>query len=217
MSAKFNLDDYVTVAERVHLFLEKYPEGSLQRIGWEIQDVSGHLFVVYTAAAYRTPDDPRPGIGTAWEPFPGTTPYTAKSELMNAETAAWGRAIVALGIAANRGIASREEVRNRSQEHANGGTEEKPTDKQLGRLQADIRKNNPPRHVLRAMVDGVGGKDIQIEHGWLQKLSRRQVSGLIDTFANGVLPDPQAQDIPNDFETPEAVPVGAGEELPFDA
>jgi hypothetical protein len=28
----------------------------------------------------------RPGIGMAWEPFPGRTPYTKASELMNAET-----------------------------------------------------------------------------------------------------------------------------------
>jgi hypothetical protein len=74
------------------------------------------VFVVYTAAAYRTPDDPRPGMGTAWEPFPGTTPYTRNSELMNAETAAWGRAIVALGLTSNRKLASRQEVRARREE-----------------------------------------------------------------------------------------------------
>jgi hypothetical protein len=52
-------------------------------------------FIAYTCAAYRTADDQRPGIGVAWEPFPGQTPYTAASELMNAETSAQGRAIVA--------------------------------------------------------------------------------------------------------------------------
>jgi hypothetical protein len=49
----------------------------------------------------------------AWEPFPGPTPYTKDSELMNAETAAWGRAIVAVGLAANKTIASRQEVEAR--------------------------------------------------------------------------------------------------------
>ena len=69
------------------------------------------------ALAYRAPDDPMPGIGTAWEPFPGRTPYTRDSELMNAETSAWGRAIVAtLAADTNKGIASREEVRNRSED-----------------------------------------------------------------------------------------------------
>jgi hypothetical protein len=73
--------------------------------------------IVYVAAAYRTPDDPRPGIGVAWEPFPGRTPYTLGSELMNAETSAWGRAIIAtLASDSKRGVSSREEVRNRQAE-----------------------------------------------------------------------------------------------------
>lgn len=75
------------------------------------------VFIVYTAAAYRGSDDAKPGIGTAWEPYPGQTPYTSGSELMNAETSAWGRAIVAaLAADAKRGVSSREEVRNRAAE-----------------------------------------------------------------------------------------------------
>src|SRR5260221_6296393 len=72
------------------------------------------VFIGYTAAAYRSQDDARPGIGSAWEPFPGRTPYTAGSELQNAETSAWGRAIIAVGASdAKGGIASRQEVHNR--------------------------------------------------------------------------------------------------------
>ena len=75
------------------------------------------VFIVYYAAAYRTPDDPRPGIGAAWEPYPGQTPYTAGSELMNAETSAWGRAIVAaLAGDSKKGVASRQEVKARRAE-----------------------------------------------------------------------------------------------------
>jgi hypothetical protein len=75
------------------------------------------VFIFYTAAAYRTPDDPRPGIGVAWEPYPGRTPYTKASEVMNAETSAQGRAIVAaLASDSKAGVASREEVRNRRAE-----------------------------------------------------------------------------------------------------
>jgi hypothetical protein len=76
------------------------------------------VFIVYYSAAYRTPDDQRPGIGAAWETFPGHTPYTANSELMNAETSAQGRAIVAaLASDSKRGVSSREEIRNRQAEH----------------------------------------------------------------------------------------------------
>jgi hypothetical protein len=57
----------------------------------------------------------------AWEVFPGRTPYTRGSELQNAETSAWGRAIIAVGASdSKRGIASREEVRNRQAEREDG-------------------------------------------------------------------------------------------------
>ncbi len=117
MSNRPSLDDYIDVAERIVAFKEKHPEGSLQTIDWQVVEVAGKTFVVYRAAAFRTADDPRPGHGTAWEPFPGPTPYTKDSELMNAETAAWGRAIVAVGIAANRKIASKQEVKAREANH----------------------------------------------------------------------------------------------------
>ena len=112
-SQGFSLDGYVDVAERIRTFKEKHPDGSLQPIEWKIVDVDGHTFIVYQAAAYRTADDTRPGIGTAWEPFPGKTSYTKDSELQNAETSAWGRAIVAALAADTQKIASAEEVRNR--------------------------------------------------------------------------------------------------------
>lgn len=115
MGAKVDfLDSYNTVAERISEFTQKHPEGSLQQVSLDFQEVNGRWWVIYTAAAYRTPEDVRPGIGTAWEPVPGTTPYTRDSEVQNAETAAWGRAIVAaLAAETKKGIASYEEVRNR--------------------------------------------------------------------------------------------------------
>jgi len=79
------------------------------------------VFIVYAAAARRSPDDPHPGVGMAWEPYPGQTPYTQGSELQNAETSAWGRAVIAaLASDAKRGVASREEVRNRRAERDDG-------------------------------------------------------------------------------------------------
>jgi len=114
----FKLDlDYIDVAARIAQLREKHPEGSLQQVSLQFVDFAGTSWVVYTAAAYRTPGDERPGIGTAWEPVPGKTPYTKDSELQNAETAAWGRAIVAcLASDTKRGVASAEEVRNRQED-----------------------------------------------------------------------------------------------------
>ena len=103
-------DDYIEVAERICLFTAKYPEGSLQG-EWEYVQRDGEQWLAYRAYAYRTPTDPRPGIGHAWEPVPGRTSFTKGSELQNGETSAWGRCLAAIGIATNRGIASANEIR----------------------------------------------------------------------------------------------------------
>jgi hypothetical protein len=112
--------DYIDVATRIIEFREKYPTGSLQSwkdpyvIEVKMPDGSIKSYMVYSAAAYRTPDDQLPGVGWAYEPIPGPTNFTRDSELQNAETAAWGRAMVAaLAVDTKKGIASSEEVRNR--------------------------------------------------------------------------------------------------------
>lgn len=126
--------DYIDVATRIVEFREKYPNGSLQP--WKdpyVQEVTmpdGKIksFMVYSAAAYRSPDDKLPGVGYAWEPIPGPTNFTRDSELQNAETAAWGRAMVAaLAVDTKKGIASSEEVRNRQTATAPAATKEKIT------------------------------------------------------------------------------------------
>lgn len=111
-------DGYVDVATRITQFRAKHPEGSLYPFDvekpFEIVTVDGQTFVVVVAAAYRGPDDMYPGVGMAWEPFPGQSPYTEYSELQNAQTGAWGRAIVAaLAADTTKSIASSEDVRNR--------------------------------------------------------------------------------------------------------
>jgi hypothetical protein len=78
-------EDYIPVNERIALFVAKYPEGSLRPL-WpdEPYRVLGEgetKWLVYGACAYRWPDDPAPGVGMAWEPVPGRTPYTKGSEL----------------------------------------------------------------------------------------------------------------------------------------
>ena len=116
--SKPDLSDYVEVSERIQHFRDAYPEGSLQA---EVVSMTDTLVVV-KAYAYRTPDDERPGTGLASEPIPGKTPYTRDSELMNAETSAWGRAIIAVGASDARRVASANEVRNRQNTEDDLGT-----------------------------------------------------------------------------------------------
>jgi hypothetical protein len=125
-----DLSDYVTVAQRIAQFRDKYPGGTLQPLDikkpYDVLVIGEATMIVVVAAAYRSPEDTSPGVGMAAEPFPGRTPYTRGSELMNAETSAWGRAIVAaLAADTSHSIASADEVRNR--------TEDRPAD----------RSNNP--------------------------------------------------------------------------
>lgn len=120
--SNFQMDSsYIDVATRLVEFRDKHPEGCLQPADpaqpYRIETIGDTTWIVVVAAAYRTPDDPRPGIGMAYERFPGATPYTRNSELQNAETSAWGRAIVAaLAADTKKGIASAEEIRNRRAE-----------------------------------------------------------------------------------------------------
>jgi hypothetical protein len=138
--AKPSLEDYIEVPERIQRFYAQYPDGSLQGT-WEVVEVAGDTLIVYTARAYRSSQDPTPGVGTASEPYPGKTSFTKGSELMNAETSAWGRAIVSLGfLAKDEKVASKEEVkgaqaRNVADEvKALPGTTELATKTQLTKL-----------------------------------------------------------------------------------
>lgn len=150
--------DYIDVATRIVEFREKYPHGSLQQHTLDFVNVNGKDWVVYTAAAYRTPDDERPGMGTAWEPIPGPTNFTRDSEVQNAETAAWGRAMVAaLAVDTKKGVASSEEVRNRQVESAPArnwvAETEKLTDRDSAvQLFNEARTQKAPQTVLDAIT-----------------------------------------------------------------
>ena len=109
----WNLDGYIDVASRIQMLKALYPEASLQPLNLEhpyrIETIGAKTYVVYTAACYRDPADMRPGVGMAWEELPGKG-FTAGSELMVAETSAWGRAIIAAIQTETKKIASKQEV-----------------------------------------------------------------------------------------------------------
>ena len=88
----------------------------------------------------------------AFEPIPGKTSYTKDSEVMNAETSAWGRAIVALGFETKK-IASADEVRARSGAAPTGEkTESAPTAHEAGSTTA------PDNPVVKAQAAAEAAK-----------------------------------------------------------
>lgn len=169
MSGKFNMADYVDVAERIAQFHQAYPDGSLQSTLERQQD--GWLC---RAMAYRTPDDPRPGVGHAFEPVPGKTPYTRDSEAMNAETSAWGRAIVALGFETKK-IASANEVRARQNTPEPAPQDDRATSQQKQALIAITNKLKREGKITQEQLDRAAGGEFRPD-----ALSKVDASGLIE-------------------------------------
>lgn len=110
----WNNDDYVQVNDRIAAFYERYPEGSLRSRIVEMTDER----VIVKAWAYRHPEDKHPATGHSYLAIPGSTNFTKGSELENAETSAWGRALAALGFEVKRSVASREEVASKRSQPA---------------------------------------------------------------------------------------------------
>jgi hypothetical protein len=162
-----DLGSYNTVAERIAEFRDRYPDGSLQPADpakpFEVVTVGERLFLTYTAAAYRSPDDQRPGIGVAWEPFPGKTPYTKDSELQNVETSAWGRAIVAaLAADTRKGITSAEEVRNRQADRDEAAQAPTPASVRSAIARAGASKGMKPDEIAADFTDWSKGVRIGV-------------------------------------------------------
>lgn len=205
----FNMEGYVDVAERIRRFKAMYPNGCLQPHNpdepFKIMEIGGREFIVYTAAAFRSPDDTRPGIAVAAEPAVGATSFTKNSEVMNAETSAWGRAIVAVLAADAHKVASADEVANRKSEpsavdeprvatqlakkptvskgadsHPSGAPtpagSDRVSDKQLGLLNRLIRE----RHIDDALA--LASVQANREITGLAQLTKKDASGLITTI-----------------------------------
>ena len=177
----FDLESYTTVQERLVEFYLKFPSGSLQ---FEFMGVlQGNPQMMWgIARAYRTPDDERPGIGTAAELFEGKTPYTKGSEIQNLETSCWGRAVASLGLGLSKGIASKQEVQGAKDRQAPGpkitppiqadpwALDGQPTDPiapecQHGQMtrKTGLKKNGDP---YGGWVCGVGGNGDKCEPIW---------------------------------------------------
>jgi hypothetical protein len=100
--------DYVTVAERIEKFYERYPEGRL--ITHIVEHDAERGFILMRAEVYRNADDAQPAAtGHAYELK--TEGYVQRTSYIEVcETSAIGRALAMAGFEVRRGIASREEM-----------------------------------------------------------------------------------------------------------
>jgi hypothetical protein len=173
------MSDYIEVKDRVQAFHKQYPDGSLQS-EYEIRQLGDKTWIIVKAYAYRTPDDPRPGVGHAWESYPGSTPFTRTSELMVGETSAWGRALAALGIAVSKSIASKNEVRAAEARKVERAKETPPDDP----FYTDAQPPAPKSHIYDTRKR-INVKQIGLLRGKL-KAAGVADDALIDTV-NGLL------------------------------
>jgi hypothetical protein len=159
----FDLEGYTTVQERLKEFYFNFPSGSIQ---FEFMGIlpGAPLMMWGIARAYRTPEDTRPGIGTAAELIEGKTPYTRGSELQNLETSAWGRACASLNIGLSKGIASKQEVQAAKERQAPGPKITPPMETDPWALEA------PP-------IEDIGGAP-QCQHGAMtRKIGTSKTTG----------------------------------------
>lgn len=137
----FDMGNYVDVATRVKLLLEAYPNASINCSPPEVQFVGDRAFIAVTCLIDCNDGSGRTARASAWEPFPGKTPYTRDSEAMNAETSAVGRACGLLGFGLTGSLATANEVANRRDSDSPG---EGPRSRSEGRL-APVRDLTPSR------------------------------------------------------------------------
>lgn len=165
---KFELGDYVEVKDRIKLFYELYGQGRLVTSKVKMLTApDGKQRVMVQAKAYRNPDDRLPGIGTSWMDLPGTTSFTRGSEVENAETSAWGRAIGSLGILIDRSIATQNEIDNKADDKMPAAP----------RPLKEVKPHDPGKSLIGTAELGKEGSGVDFTVGEDGRLSFRLTQG----------------------------------------
>lgn len=186
-----DMSNYVTVAERMTAAFERWPDMRVQESLPVVREIDGQTVVEVTVMIYRTPDDPLPGIGSAWEPFPGTTPFTRGSEMMNASTSSIGRVLAAMGVGAQRSLASADEVELR-----------KALDSDEGPPVA-VKRSKPSRTPAETVQDAFPGAEVQDTGKTRRKAPTDKMLGYLKSLA-AKADVPVTQEQLNDFDACKA-------------
>lgn len=156
--SSFRVKDYVDVAERIRLFYERYPEGSIQT---ELVRLDGDM-VIFKAVVYRDREDPYPTTGWAYE-REGVGVVNKTSFIENCETSAIGRALSNLNFPRTR------EAQARSRDLP-------ASEAQLEELRAlassEVIKDSIRERVLARIEQGLTARQAQDALAYLRRLQR---------------------------------------------
>jgi hypothetical protein len=178
----FDMSNYVDVAERLKLALEKWGEGlRIQCDPPKVVTINDRTFIEVTTRAWRTPDDPLPSVATAWEPFPGQTTFTKNSEMMNCETSSLGRCLGMMGVGVRNSIATSNEVRNRQNDREDHPTAHVPQQ----RVAPD--KPKPETNVIPIGEKVTGGGISTAQKNFVSKLVRECKLDSVNDMATNTL------------------------------
>ncbi len=146
MSENFNLDDYVTVTERIQIFWKTYPEGRIKTVmvSLDPSDSAARMAVIKAWVWKQAGSDRADSTGYAKE-REGTRGANEKAFLENCETSAIGRALANLNIGVSKKRPSREEM-----EGVQAVTQEHESNlKLLQKYAASLAEDTPIRSKLR--------------------------------------------------------------------
>jgi hypothetical protein len=104
-----------------------------------------------------------PAIAVAAEPSIGKTSFTKDSEVMNAETSAWGRAIVACLAADTQKIASANEVRNRQQDTTQPVASVTPISKAQPAQKKTAQASEAQIKYINSLLTSLGGTETVVK------------------------------------------------------
>ena len=196
------MDNYVDVATRLKLAFERWPELRIQETSREVIEMPDKsCFIRCTVTVWRDPKDPIPVIASACEIYPGRTPYTKFSESEVGYTSALGRALAFAGIAANKAIASRDEVQaaqsrqptaqlapvvplhDVEQPFESDGASPYASPKQLGLIRVLASQQGLSNDQLKEFCTNVVGRPIMSS----KELTKTEVSKVIDALKQSEL------------------------------
>ena len=160
MAGRFNLEDYVDVAERIDQFYEKYPEGRLLTELLNVANWQGKQsqFIV---KSYAFDGQNLLSTGLAEESF-GTSGPNQTSALENAETSSLGRCLANLNFSTTRS-GKRQRASKQEMQKVERGTTAEPTPEQVelkGLLGAKFKTVKERKTFIESVVfhdvEGVG-------------------------------------------------------------